>query len=115
LMFTSILLASQFRSKRFAEYFPPFAILFAAFSWRSFWEPRAAELPEEFRRDIQPYLDVGKMSEQQAMWNTVRQGTVWVLGIVLSIFFVLMLIGFHRFGFDVAGLVDNIRTNEPGD
>jgi len=32
LMFVTVLLAAQFRSKRFAEYFPPFAILFVAFS-----------------------------------------------------------------------------------
>src|SRR6185436_11612813 len=36
LMFVSILLAAQFRSKRFAEYFPPFAVLFAAFSLQAF-------------------------------------------------------------------------------
>ncbi|MEJ7698594.1 MAG: hypothetical protein WKF71_02950 [Pyrinomonadaceae bacterium] len=36
LMFVTVLLVSQFRSKRFAEYFPPFAILFAAISWRDF-------------------------------------------------------------------------------
>jgi hypothetical protein len=37
LVFVTILLAAQFRSKRFAEYFPPFAILFAAFSIKDFF------------------------------------------------------------------------------
>lgn len=36
LIFVTILLAAQFRSKRFAEYFPPFAIIFAAFSIKDF-------------------------------------------------------------------------------
>ena len=115
LMFTSILLASQFRSKRFAEYFPPFAVLFAAFSWQAFWTPKAAELPDEFKRDIEPYLDVAKPTEKQAMWNTVRQAGIWVLGTALSVLFLLNLIGFHRFGFDVSGLVDNIKTNDSND
>ena len=101
--------------ERLAEYFPPFAILFAAFSWQSFWSPKAAELPAEFQRDIEPYLDVAKPSEQQAIWNAARQAGVWILGISLSILFVLNLVGFHRLGFDISGLVDNIRSNEPND
>ena len=36
LAFVTMLLAAQFSSKRFAEYFPPFAILFAAFSLQAF-------------------------------------------------------------------------------
>ena len=36
LMFVSILFAAQFRSKRFAEYFPPFAVLFFGFSLQAF-------------------------------------------------------------------------------
>ena len=54
LAFTSILLAAQFRSKRFAEYFPPFAILFAAFSWKAFTAPKTAELPDEFQTRDRP-------------------------------------------------------------
>src|SRR5215203_3246120 len=57
LMFVTVLLMSQFRSKRFAEYFPPFAILFAAFSLREFVKPSVQQLPEEFKREIEPYLD----------------------------------------------------------
>jgi hypothetical protein len=66
LAFTSILLAAQFRSKRFAEYFPPFAILFAAFAWNAFTAPKAVELPDEFQRELDPYLDVDKPTEKQA-------------------------------------------------
>ena len=115
LAFTSILLAAQFRSKRFAEYFPPFAILFAAFAWNSFTAPRAAELPEEFKRDIDPFLDAPKPTEKQAWWDAARAASVWVLGIALCIFWVYNLIGIHRWGFDEAGMIDNIKSNEPGD
>src|SRR5690606_4659373 len=47
LVFVTMLLAAQFRSKRFAEYFPPFAILFAAFSWQAFTRWRPVELPDD--------------------------------------------------------------------
>jgi len=115
LAFTTILLAAQFRSKRFAEYFPPFAILFAAFSWQAFSTPVVAELPDEFKRDIDPYLDVPKPTQRQAWWLAARQASVWVVGIALSIFWVYNLTGLHRFGFDEPGMIDNIRSNEPDD
>ena len=115
LVFTSILLAAQFRSKRFAEYFPPFAILFAAFAWNAFTAPKAAELPDEFQRDIDPYLDADKPTERQSWIHAARQATPWVLGIVLCIFWLYNMIGLHKFGFDEAGMIDNIKTNEPGD
>ncbi len=115
LAFTSILLAAQFRSKRFAEYFPPFAILFAAFAYNAFTAPKAAELPDEFQRDIDPYLDADKPTERQSWIHAARQATPWVIGILLGIFWLYNMIGLHKFGFDEAGMIDNIKTNEPGD
>lgn len=115
LMFTTILLAAQFRSKRFAEYFPPFAILFAAFTVQAFTAPKAAELPEDFKRDIDPYLDAPVPTERDQWWNAARSASVWVIGIMLFIFWFYNLIGLHRFGFDEPGMIDNVKTNEPGD
>lgn len=115
LMFVSILLAAQFRSKRFAEYFPPFAILFAAFSWNAFRKTQQSELPEDVRRELQPYLDVKTKTEKQEMWNSVRQAAVWVLGIVLVVYFVFNMTGFHRFGIDQTGLIDTIAGNDRND
>jgi len=115
LAFTSILLAAQFRSKRFAEYFPPFAILFAAFAWNAFTAPKAAELPDEFQRDIEPYLDADKPTEKQAWITAARSAAPWVVGVALVIFWFYNLVGLHRMGFDEAGMIDNITSNEPGD
>lgn len=115
LAFTSILLAAQFRSKRFAEYFPPFAILFAAFAWNAFTAPKAAELPDEFQREIDPYLDAPKPTERQAWFAAARTAAPWVIGIALTIFWFYNLVGIHRWGFDEAGMIDNITSNEPGD
>jgi hypothetical protein len=115
LTFTTILLVAQFRSKRFAEYFPPFAILFAAFSLQAFSSPTVVELPDEFKRDIDPFLDAPKPTERQAWLQAARKASVWVLGIALSTFWVYNLVGLHKWGFDEPGMIDNIRTNEPND
>jgi hypothetical protein len=116
LAFTTILLAAQFRSKRFAEYFPPFAILFAAFAWNAFTRPAAAAtLPEDFQRDIEPYLDVPKPTERQQWAAAARQAAVWVIGITLGVFWIYNLTGLHKLGFDEAGMIENIASNEPAD
>ena len=115
LLFTTILLAAQFRSKRFAEYFPPFAILFAAFSWEAFTKTHAPELPEEFRRELTPYLDAPKPSERQEWVAASRTAAVWIVGIVLTLFWFYNLIGLHKGGIDAPGMIDNISSNEPAD
>ncbi|HEX6125822.1 MAG TPA: hypothetical protein VFZ23_10670 [Pyrinomonadaceae bacterium] len=112
LMFVTILLAAQFRSKRFAEYFPPFAILFAAFSIQAFRMPRAAELPEDFKRDIEPYLDVAKMNRDQVRRNNIRLASATVVGVLLTVFFVLNTKGLHVLGFDQEGLAETIAAND---
>jgi len=115
LAFVSILLLAQFRSKRFAEYFPPFAILFAAFSWQAFLASTKAQLPADLARELEPFLDKERPTQEQLFWNSVKLATVWVIGIVLTVFFVYNLTGFHHFGIDESGLVDIIRGNEAGD
>jgi len=115
LAFTTILLAAQFRSKRFAEYFPPFAILFAAFAWQAFTAPQSAILPEDFQREIDPFLDAPKSTERQAWWDAARAASVWVIGISLCIFWAYNLMGLHKWGFDEPGMIDNISSNEPAD
>ena len=115
LMFVSILFAAQFRSKRFAEYFPPFAVLFLAFSLQAFREKSVVELPEDFKREIEPYLDVDKKTEKQAIWLNLREAAVWVLGLFLTIYFLVNITGFHRFGIDQEGLAETIAGNEAND
>ena len=59
LILSTALLLMIARWKRFAEYFPPFAILFAAFTLENFWRGRAVftQLPEFVMEDLQPFLD----------------------------------------------------------
>lgn len=112
LVFVTILLVSQFRSKRFAEYFPPFAILFAGFTWQAFFAPSAPELPEDFRRDLEPLLDKTANTGDEAFIRTFKQVAVWVLGV----FFIFMV--FYNFrGIEAGpikqeGLMTTIRNNE---
>jgi hypothetical protein len=127
LMFVTVLLLSQFRSKRFAEYFPPFAILFAAFSWREFLIPSAPELPEDFKREIEPYLDADKPTEEQRWVANVKLAAAWTLGIILGgvMFYNFIGIDFTTnetlkklplvASLKQVGLLSDIRSNDPND
>ena len=115
LSFTTILVAAQFRSKRFAEYFPPFAVLFAAFAWQSFVDRDKVELPEDLRLELEPFLDVEKPKEKLDTATAVKQGLVWALGVVLVIVFFVNMIGLRRFGIDYGGIVGSIKSNEAND
>ncbi len=74
------------RWKRFAEYFPPFAILFAAFTLESFWRGRAVftHLPQDVLADLQPFLDredaaaVKKDEKEKEYWRLIKVGIVAV-------------------------------------
>ena len=112
LMFVSILLAAQFRSKRFAEYFPPFAILFAAFSLQAFRQSQTTELPEDFKRDIEPYLDVNKQDAKQRRNANIQLAAVTVIGVLLAGWFVLHTKGLHVLGIDQDGIAETIAGND---
>jgi hypothetical protein len=114
LMFVTILLAAQFRSKRFAEYFPPFAILFAAFSWQAFTQKRAVTLPDEFKREIEPFLDAER-SPIDRRNETIKAAVAWALGFVLIAYFFVNIVGLQRFGIDHGGLQDQIKGNDAND
>jgi hypothetical protein len=115
LMFVSILFAAQFRSKRFAEYFPPFAVLFLAFSLQAFRQPQTVELPEDFRRELEPFLDAEKPPVARDPWRIARESAAWAIGIVLGIYFLLNITGFDRFGIRHEGLAETIAGNEAND
>ena len=60
LIFSTILLIANARWRRFAEYWPPFAILFAAFTLQLVFErARSAygNLPADVLDELEPYLD----------------------------------------------------------
>jgi len=115
LAFVTGLLVWQFKSKRFAEYFPPFAILFAAFSSMAFNETRAAVTALIGNSDESLNTDMQGPTRRREWLVAARQASVWVLGIALCIFWVYNLIGLHSWGFDEPGMIDNITSNEPAE
>ncbi len=127
LVFASVLFLWIFKSKRIAEYFPPFAILFAAFSWQAFFMPKAV-LPEDFKRDIEPYLDNDRAQEKQRqLWKNTAAGTIgFVLVVVMFFLFVGIdttkwandswrnTVGLRTlFNIKQEGLMSSISGNEP--
>ncbi|MDX6528075.1 MAG: hypothetical protein QOH41_365 [Blastocatellia bacterium] len=87
LIFSTLLLLMTARWKRFAEYFPPFAILFVAFTLESFWRGRAVftHLPDDVMLDLQPFLDrqetaaTAHENRNEETWRIVKIGSVAVL------------------------------------
>jgi hypothetical protein len=60
LVFSTLLLIANAKWRRFAEYFPPFAVLFAAFSVNALLTRARTlygELPEPVLNDLRPFLD----------------------------------------------------------
>lgn len=110
--FVTILLMSQFRSIRFAEYFPPFAILFAAFAWQAFLVTDKPELPEEFKRDIEPLLDKDKPSAKKDIYGILKQVAVWFIGISLVVLMYYNFRGIKIGSIEQEGMITSIKNNE---
>ncbi|MBA4185421.1 MAG: hypothetical protein H0X49_15625 [Acidobacteria bacterium] len=115
LMFVTVLLVSQFRSKRFAEYFPPFAILFAAFSWKEFFAPVFSPLREDFRVNAEPFYEANKKSAKWDVYNLSKQISLWLLGLILVLWLVYNLRGIEFAGFKETGLIATLQGNEAND
>ena len=90
-------------------------MLFLAFSFQAFRKSQTVELPEDFKRDIEPYLDVDKPKAGIDTWGILREASAWTIGIVLGIYFLFNMIGFHKFGIEQEGLAETIRGNEAND
>lgn len=94
LVFSTILLIMNARWKRIAEYWPPFAVLFAAFSLQPYFESakqRVRRLPAEVMDELQPYLDreekagpgivAATAAGHDEMWRTI---VATVIAVALS-------------------------------
>ena len=58
-----------------------------AFVWQAFQVPNTLQLPEDFKREIEPYLDAEKKTEKHRNTQLIKQIAGWSLGL----FFCLML------------------------
>jgi hypothetical protein len=86
MILSTALLLMILRWKRFAEYFPPFAIMFAAFTLENYWRGRAVftRLPDEVLEDLQPFLDrhetaaAKKETRHEETWQFIKAAAVTV-------------------------------------
>jgi hypothetical protein len=97
LFFSTLLMIASFRSRRWVEYWPPFAILFAAFTLRPLLEgARAAigRLPNELMDELQPFLDRHELpgavetERRRDFWKEIEIAAVGIL-LGLAGYFVL--------------------------
>lgn len=109
LVFSTALLIMTARWKRIAEYWPPFAVMFSAFSlqpWLMGARSSLTQLPTDMLDELQPFLDrseaAGQVNrdETRALWETVGVAVVAiVLGGVLF--------------FNLRATIKDIASSEP--
>ena len=92
LLFSTALLLVHLRWKRFAEYWPPFAVLFAAFCVQAAVEAArnsAPRLPSDVLDELQPYLDHGERpsvveERRRGRWAEALMAAAGLAGALLS-------------------------------
>lgn len=109
LVFSTALLIMTARWKRIAEYWPPFAVMFSAFSlqpWLMGARSSLTQLPTDMLDELQPFLDRSEAAgavnrdETRALWETVAVAVVAiVLGGVLF--------------FNLRATIKDIASSEP--
>ena len=86
LVFSTVLLVANARWQRFAEYWPPFAVLFAAFALQQRFDaarkPYGAQLPPDVLEDLGPLLD---RDERPAEAERRRRARRWEYAVVAAI------------------------------
>jgi hypothetical protein len=94
LFFSTILMIACFAQRRWVEYWPPFAILFAAFSLKPLLEGAQAvigRLPSDLMEELQPFLD---RHEPPGTVETERRRDFWKELEVAAVGIALGLVGY---------------------
>ena len=71
LLFSSFLLLITLRSRRFTEYWPPFAVLFAAFTLAALWDARS-----ESQAQVVQQAEYPQRSKRERMWRVTAVSVV---------------------------------------
>lgn len=117
LLFSTAMMIGVFRWKRFVEYWPPFAILFAAFSLQVLFDYAKVSLKvkEDLLADLNPFMD--KPSEEtvraERAWQYVRLASAAAIGVALFFIIVVSVGGVKRFG--ILGVGPDIANSAPPD
>ena len=92
LLLSTALMIMTARWKRIAEYWPPFAVLFAGFAlqpWLEGYRPYLTRLPKEVLEELRPFLDREGMPppQHESDWrDLVRTIVAATVALVLSVF-----------------------------
>lgn len=93
LLLSTALMIMTARWKRIAEYWPPFAVLFAGFSlrpWLEGYRPYLTRLPADVQEELEPFLDrevPPPEKEEMSTWrDVIRVVAVTTVAVVLSVF-----------------------------
>lgn len=92
LLLSTALMIMTARWKRIAEYWPPFAILFAGFAlkpWLEGYRPYLSRLPADVLEELKPFLDREGVPapEEESNWrDLLRTTAVAAVALALSIF-----------------------------
>lgn len=111
LLFSTALMIMTARWKRIAEYWPPFAVMFAAFSLRPWLEgsrPYLTRLPPDVLEELKPFLDreTAPMKEKEnSLRDLIRTIAVAMAALLLSIFLF----------FNLRSTVTDIGSSRPHD
>lgn len=111
LLLSTALMIMNARWKRIAEYWPPFAILFAGFSlkpWLEGYRPHLSRLPADVMEELKPFLDREGMPEREKE-TTTRDvvSTIIVVGVALALSIFL--------AFNLWAASDEVGESEPHD
>jgi len=88
LLLSTALMIMTARWKRIAEYWPPFAVLFAGFAlqpWLQGLHPYPRRLPPDVLEELQPFFD-REEKEEKALREMIRTIAVVVVSLVLTTF-----------------------------
>jgi hypothetical protein len=112
LLLSTALMIMTARWKRIAEYWPPFAVLFAGFSlrpWLAGYRPYLTRLPDEVQEELKPFLDreVPPPEDEQdsTFRDVIRTVAVATVAVVLNIFLI----------FNAYATRQEIKQSEPHD
>jgi hypothetical protein len=88
--FATLLLVLMARWRRIAEYWPPFAVMFAAFSLQPWFEGGRSilgRLPSDIMEELKPFFDRDTIntSEETTLQFTIKTFAVAVIAVVLGI------------------------------
>jgi hypothetical protein len=107
LLFSTFLLIVNARWRRFSEYWPPFAILFAAFSLQPLFDgARAAigRLPSDVLDELQPFLDAHGRPEAVSKERHERLTEYAMAGLVAAVIGVVLVANMRVTAKDIAGM-----------